>query len=312
MRALGPMGPPLLLALLAAACAPADPDAYDPGDDVADTSGRLPTRVRVGGKVVDIESDYLPKVVQCENPDAPFESLKAQAIAARTFLFHAVQGRKLPTISNGQADQVYTCGRNHFGRMVPDLVQRAVRETRDLYATYNGRITSGNYVSGAYRDAQCRRGSDPTGTERFVTLNNNKRGSQVAPSAIGNRSNPDNRGCMGQLLANCIADTDGLSGTQIVKYFYGADIVIHGVTDGEQSQQPYAGTDDPGPVMSTGDHRCHSDSLGADVALGACVLSGYDHAWHQCLADGTWADAQDGAGAAGACTARYDGSATPS
>ena len=37
---------------------------------------------------IDVEKNYLPHVVHCENGGAPFEALKAQAIAARTYLYY--------------------------------------------------------------------------------------------------------------------------------------------------------------------------------------------------------------------------------
>src|SRR5262245_4893033 len=40
---------------------------------------------------IDMEADYLPHVVQCENGGAPLEALKAQAIAARSVAYYAIE-----------------------------------------------------------------------------------------------------------------------------------------------------------------------------------------------------------------------------
>lgn len=39
-------------------------------------------------EVLDIEKEYLPYVVAAENDIAPFESMKAQAVASRTFAYY--------------------------------------------------------------------------------------------------------------------------------------------------------------------------------------------------------------------------------
>ncbi|MEA2075517.1 MAG: SpoIID/LytB domain-containing protein [Euryarchaeota archaeon] len=56
-----------------------------------------------------LESEYLPVVVACENANAPYESMKAQAIAARTF---AMYKKNYPQDANFDVyddtrDQVY-------------------------------------------------------------------------------------------------------------------------------------------------------------------------------------------------------------
>ena len=82
-------------------------DVVTEPDNQGETSAALsvPARVRVHGKIVDVETNYLPRVVQCENPGAPPESMKAQAIAARTWLAHTANGRSLPTVGDGQSDR---------------------------------------------------------------------------------------------------------------------------------------------------------------------------------------------------------------
>ena len=56
---------------------------------------------------LDTESDYLPHVVHCENGGASLESLKAQAVASRTYLYYKMD--TAGSIADGQGDQVYSC-----------------------------------------------------------------------------------------------------------------------------------------------------------------------------------------------------------
>ena len=57
---------------------------------------------------VDVENDYLPHVIQCENGNAPLEALKAQAVAARSYLYYKMDTSG--SVIDGQGDQVYSCG----------------------------------------------------------------------------------------------------------------------------------------------------------------------------------------------------------
>ena len=53
-----------------------------------------------GVGVVSVEDDYLPRVVSCENGGAPLEALKAQAVAARSYLYYKLDRRG--EIADGQ------------------------------------------------------------------------------------------------------------------------------------------------------------------------------------------------------------------
>src|SRR5512135_3382876 len=101
---------------------------------------QVPTGVYVNGVYHDVETDYIPHVVQCENGAAPSESLKAQAIAARTFLLSSTQGEPTPHIGDGQQWQVYGCG-------VPPSagVYAAVQATTGMFLTYDGAVANGQF-----------------------------------------------------------------------------------------------------------------------------------------------------------------------
>ena len=79
---------------------------------------------------VSVESDYLPRVVCCENGGAPSEALKAQAVMARTYLYFRYHDEKLGTVdrpfTGTAADQAYFCTNE-----VTAACRAAVRVTAD-------------------------------------------------------------------------------------------------------------------------------------------------------------------------------------
>jgi hypothetical protein len=295
----------LIVALSAWGC-----DAGNLGqDELSDGLADTPNQVHVGGKTVDVESDYLPRVVTCEDGHSPPEALKAQAIAARTYLTSRTKGQAVPTIRDGTSDQVYSCPAS---RTIPAESLAAVQATRGMIMLHDGRVITGNFVAGALRDSQCRKTSDATKTERFVTLNNGKSGDQVHPSSIAGLSNSDNRGCMSQNMANCLAKQMGLTYPQILKYFYGADITIKGgandppdtdlPNDPDQGQQGSA-TPPPPPTTTA----CRTPDTDEAIPVGTCFVSRLDAQWYQCTADGTLSPSvTDGAGPAGQCTTPWN------
>jgi hypothetical protein len=286
--------------LLASACSAGVADQGGDGETSAEL--RVPGLVRVGGHVVDVEKTYLPRVVQCENPDAPYESLKAQAVAARTYLTYRSDGKAIPTIEDGQSDQVYTCANNHQGAYVAADVMRAVLETRSEVVLWNGKITAGFFVAGASRSkATCRSLSDPTNTEGYVTYNFGLINSESNRSKIGDHSTT-NRGCMAQRLANCLADSGEYEYQSLLRYFYGSDAQVAPIGSELPSLNDIL-------KLAAEDHLqvlCWSDTLGRPVARGACVQSASNHIWYQCDDDSQFkvasVDASGGSGPVGACT----------
>lgn len=176
----------------------------------------------VGIGLVDIESDYLPHVVACENGNGDFEALKAQAVAARSYLYYVMAQRG--SIIDGTADQVYSCDRE-----VRAEHREAVAATWGQILVYDDVPIAAFFVAGATVNgetcAPTRR--DPSRTQRFVTDNHGLRGDAVAQTSLGNidARNLANRGCMSQLRANCLANR-GFDYRTILRHFYGADIAI--------------------------------------------------------------------------------------
>lgn len=207
------------LALVAAGC------AGEPLADVGESSHALDAFCEAevsGSGVLDVENDYVPQVVACENGGASFEALKAQAVAARTYLYYKL--RRQGSIGDGQGDQVYTCG-NSAG----DKHRAATAETSGQVLMYDGVVIASFYVAGALQSGpDCRGGtSDPTGTEHYVTYNEGRSGSQIEQTTLGwvDPANKENRGCQSQNGAHCLSD-EGWDHDSILRFYYGDDIVV--------------------------------------------------------------------------------------
>ena len=293
----------LLSGLFLAGCSPAT-IGDSGGDGTTDALTGVPGTVRVNGKTYSVEDVYLPRVVQCENSGAPPEALRAQAIAARTYLAYRTKGQSSPSIADGQSEQVFTCSSNHSGAYVSEAVKQAVRDTVGQVVTHDGKVIAGFFVAGAKRTGgSCTKGADATNTEKYVTVNVGKSGSSVTPSSIGSKSSPDNRGALGQNFINCLANNLGYKAPQLLAYFYGADIAITGNT--EPTTIPDA-TVDPvtgDPVSPNPTGTCWSYTTQSELAFAACVTSEVDHIVYQCSETGDWVSGVvDGAGPAGTCT----------
>lgn len=210
---------------------------------------------RVAGHgVVDVERDYLPRVVSCENGGAGFEALKAQAVAARSYLRHTLERRR--SITDGAAAQVYSCGRaprpEHY---------RAVAETAGQILRYRGTTVAAFYVAGAKQTPpSCTdRASDRSRTERYVTYNGTRAGEAIRQSKLGRiaSNNLANRGAMSQNGAGCLARL-GWSYEDVLRFYYGRDIEI-ARTYGPcapppvPAQQPPAPAPEPPPAAPSPD-----------------------------------------------------------
>jgi hypothetical protein len=211
-----------LLALLACATTgcvgPGEPLAADAGP--AAVAPHCQAQVERHG-AIDVEHRYLPQVVACENAAGGIEALKAQAVAARSYLYYRME--KAGSIRDGTRDQVYTCTRRPTRKH-----RRAVQATSGQILTYGGEVVAGFFVAGARPEAACvGLGADRFDTERFVTYNRDQVGEWVEQTLLGFRDprNVANRGAMSQHGANCLA-SKGWSYDDILRYYYGRDIEI--------------------------------------------------------------------------------------
>ena len=216
--------------VLASACGPASENASDEGPTRTTSeavSAPLPhaycTIPVIGHGTKNLETDYLPHVVTCENGGADSAALEAQAIAARSVAYYnmATQG----SICDGQGCQVYSCGASPS-----DKVKKAVAATSGLYLSYGGMLTYGFYVSGdpGSDPPSCKGGSSHP-MEKFVTYNQGRTGNDVHQTSLGYIGPPgfgQNRGCMSQWGARCLDGHKGFGRQQILAFYYGADIKI--------------------------------------------------------------------------------------
>jgi len=224
-----------------------EPWLDEPGtDNLPLTAFCTATVVGVGER--DVETDYLPHVVTCENGGAPFESLKAQAVAARTFLYYKlIHGG---SIRDGTSDQVYSCN-----AQPGDAQIRAVRETAGQYLAFGSTVLCSFFVAGAHQSPpECRGNtSDSTNTERYVTYNWGLSGDNIHQSTLGwvDSGNNANRGCFSQWGSRCLAD-DGWVYTDMLKFYYGMDIGLHTAT-GDCVQPPAPANSAPRGYLDSAD-----------------------------------------------------------
>lgn len=168
--------------------------------------------------------EYISRVVTNENGNADTEALKAQAIAARTYVLRAMRdspylGTETRPLVNSQSFQTYAPVANAAS-------SAATRATAGMVAEYDGALVQANYVAGALLDADGNPGDDPTNTERWVTYNDGLIGDEVRPTPLSGRRK-DNRGCMSQNGADWLS-RHGYSAAQILRYYYGADLHLTG------------------------------------------------------------------------------------
>ena len=259
---------PLALVLAAMAAGPAGcvlGGGPDIGTDQLSLDAYCQADVQ-GVGTLDVESDYLPQVVTCENGGASFAALESQAVAARSFLYYKLQSGG--SIGDGQGDQVYTCGAS-----AGDDQRRAVSETSGQILTYQGTLVAAFFVAGALQmGPDCTGGTnDPTATERYVTYNMGKSGADVEQTSLGyiSPTNDANRGCQSQNGAHCLSDA-GWDYDSILRFYYGDDIEV------TTAQGPCVVGSGPGPDAgpgpgATGDLEGGCSAAGAGNHAGAAV-----------------------------------------
>ena len=187
----------------------------------------VPCRIEVFDRgEFDLEEEYLPAVVTCEDDGAGPEALRAQAIAARSVAYyaHATQGG----ICDGQACQVFRCGREPTS-----AARKAVEETKGIYLSFGGVLSYGFYVAGDEdTSAPACQGGPRARTEKWVTYNEGRGDLGIKQTALGyvhQTQDPgygQNRGCMSQWGARCLENARGYSTNEILAFYYGRDIEL--------------------------------------------------------------------------------------
>lgn len=173
----------------------------------------------------DMETDYLPRVIACENGTANLQALKAQAIAARSVAYYYIETQG--SVCDGQGCQVYTCSNPPQSKHY-----QAVAETAGQYLMYNNTLTYAFYVAGdPFTSAPSCVGSSG-GTEHYVTYNEGRTGTGVEQTTLGWIHAPgefgygQNRGCMSQNGAMCLENQRGYGYLDILRFYYGADVIL--------------------------------------------------------------------------------------
>ena len=281
-----------IVGVLAAAACDSEIEG-DPGPGIAPRDAELPLQappnvakvpapldgahcqIQVDGQgLLDMEEDYLPHVIQCENGGANLEALKAQAIAARSVAYYNIETSG--SICDGQGCQVYGCG------STPAAIHyQAVEETSGVYLMYNDTLTYGFYVAGdnGTSPPACV-GSSGT-TEHWITYNEGRSGTNVIQTELGYVHDPgdagygQNRGCMGQWGARCLENDNGYDYLGILRFYYGDDIELvqaegscvqplpgEETTTGEPATSGAEGGSSGEPPLTTG---AEGDSTGVPV-----------------------------------------------
>lgn len=214
-----------------------------------------------GAGLLDLEVDYLPYVIQCENGGANLEALKAQAISARSVAYYNMETSG--SICDSQACQVFSCGAEPL-----PIHYQAVEETAGQYLMFNSTLTYGFYVAGDSDTAPPACVGVSGSTEGWVTYNEGRTGTQVEQTELGFVHDPgdggygQNRGCMSQWGARCLENNNGYDYLGILRFYYGDDIelvqaegeCIEPLEPGTDTGGEPPGTDETGdPAAETGD-----------------------------------------------------------
>jgi hypothetical protein len=171
---------------------------------------------------MDLE-DYVARVCTQENGAAAFEALKAQAVAARTYVLRAMRdeapiGTPQQPIPNSQAFQTYAVAAS-------PACAAATTQTRGVVLRYQGGLIVANYVAGARLGADGAFVDDPTRTEKWVTYNRGRIGPQVVPTPLSRVDRADNRGCLSQNGSDWMARR-GHGFLTILRFYYGDDVFV--------------------------------------------------------------------------------------
>ena len=169
--------------------------------------------------------DYVARVCTRENGAAAFEALKAQAVAARTYVLRAMRdegpiGTAAEPLPNSEKFQTYAA-------VASPGCFAAAAQTRGLVLRVAGALIVANYVAGARLKDDGTVQDDPTRTEKWVTYNRGRTGTLVIPTPLSRVDRSDNRGCMSQNGSDWMARR-GLDFGAILRFYYGDDVWIGG------------------------------------------------------------------------------------
>lgn len=207
---------------------------------------------------VDVETDYVPKVVRSENGAASVheEALKAQAVASRSFMYYKLVEENKAFLLDSTADQVYSPGGGGVNTPPRQRHLDAAAATEGEILRYPSTSTVGVNVAAFYRaglrpDSDgsdngvsgentfpigapfgvAESGIDDVGIDSAAITYNRGRGgfgnldpaTQRIKSISGSSSSASNQGALSQNGSDFLADA-GWNYVDILRFYYGADI----------------------------------------------------------------------------------------
>ena len=200
-----------------------------------------------------LDDAYVPAVVAAEIGAAPAAAMRAQAIAARTYVLRAMRddpklGTPEKPIRSSESFQVYDKGK--AGKDANDRALLASWTTSGIVMRWSGQLIIANFVAGARWTGKDQLGADYSHTEKWVTYNEGKTGKDVKPSPLSLKTRTDNRGCMSQNGASWLA-SNGYDHPAILRYFYGADLEIGPLVAAQPSPGPRPAETPPAPLQAS-------------------------------------------------------------
>lgn len=195
--------------------------------------------VTVNGKTISLDS-YIAGVIKQEMGGNNLQALKAQAIAARSFLLGTHKNSSSCSVTNGESYQAYTdAGEN-------DIYTKAAKETSNMVVSRNNEIATTQYQS---HPAGKWWTDDASGWHvKFQRFNDDKSSEWTWNAPVSKEEvqkiagdgyrygtdmdyNNDHHYGMSQTIAMYLAKNDNYSYEQLIKLFYDQPIVK--ITDGE-------------------------------------------------------------------------------
>jgi hypothetical protein len=225
---------------------------------------------------LDLETDYLPRVVTRENGNAASAALEAQAIAARTYVLRAMLdhpslGTPAQPIINSEKFQTYAA------TATAQCID-ATRRTAGIVATYSHQLILGNYVAGAIWTPSGVPGQDTTNTEKWVTYNKGKTGTFVKPTALASTARWENRGCMSQNGADWLA-RHGEGHLAILRFFYGLDLELVDLRGARPVPAPPGPGQQPAPVPQLPESDAPASPSSGDDGAAFFAFAGVGLGW---------------------------------
>lgn len=175
--------------------------------------------------------DYIAGVVSGESYSEGIEALKAQAIAARTFVLYNSNNCK-KSVGNGPTFQNYVS-------KIRDDAREATEATKGIVMTYDSKIFSSQYDSYCYADRRCP-DSKYSGGVYSVTYTRQPNGEthtvSLTDSAYYGRILPGQGHAhgMSQLVSYQMAK-EGKNYEDILKYFYSDGVQLSQLTNSKES-----------------------------------------------------------------------------